>query len=139
VGKAVDVDSFNNLPPNIRVEQFVPNSRMLAKAAIVVHHGGFGISQDTIFYGLPAVVIPVGQDLYENARRCTEAGVAVKLDFAELSSEKLRKAVQTVMESETIKRNTLALQQKFQSSNAGRTGANLLEQLAQTGRPVYRA
>jgi MGT family glycosyltransferase len=137
ISNAVDINDFKDPPSNFRIEQFVPNAKMLPRASAVVHHGGFGIAQDTIYNGLPAVVIPVAQDLYENARRCTEAGVAVKLKFSKLTPERLRNAVRRILEDDEIISNTKKLQEKFLSTDAGRTGADLLEKLAETKRPVY--
>jgi demethyllactenocin mycarosyltransferase len=138
VGQAADLAEFKDAPANFKIERFVPHARILPRASAVVHHGGFGIAQDTIYHGLPSVVVPVGQDLYENARRRTEAGVALRIPYSKLHSQRLREAMLTILHDEQIKKETKHLQKKFLKMNAGKTGADLLEKFADSQRPVYR-
>ena len=137
VGYAVDMEQFKDAPPHFRIERFVPHAKILPHASAVVHHGGFSVSHDTISHGLPSVVTPIDQDLFENARRCVEAGVSLKITYARLNPQRLRKAVRKILQDEQITHNAKSLQRKFLSMNAGARGAGLLEKLAEGKKPVY--
>ncbi len=139
VGPAVDMNEFKNIPDNFHLERFVPHAKILPRADAVIHHGGQNIAQDCIYHGLPSVVVPISQDLFEVARRCSAAGVSVRIPYQKLTSEKLRNAVRTALNDSSISENTQKLQRVFRDTNAGHTGATLLEQLASTKAPVYRA
>ena len=138
VGHAVDMSEFDNVPGNFRIERFVPHNKILPHAAAVIHHGGLGIAQDSIFHGLPSVVVPISQDLYELARRCTVSGVSVRIPYPRLNSARLRSAVRKILSDSSIINNTKKLQSVFLNTDAGSTGADLLEKLAKTKQPVYR-
>ncbi len=138
VGKEADLSVFKNVPSNFRIERFVPHSKILLRATAVVHHGGQGIAQDCIYHGLPSVVIPISQDLYEVARRCSVAGVSERIPYPKLRAKRLRVAVQKVLTDETILQCAKNLQSVYLKTNAAVTGADLLEKLAATGRPVLR-
>ncbi len=138
VGQTADLSRFSSAPGHFRFERFVPHSRILPRITAVIHHGGQGISQDSICHGLPSVVIPISQDLYEVARRCTSAGVSVRIPYPKLTPECLRSALTQILTEPEIKDNTKKLQSVFLKTNAGVTGAELLEKLFETKSPVYR-
>lgn len=83
----------DGVPPNARVEGFVPHSLVLPKAACVVCHGGLGIVQKALGAGVPLVVVPFGRDQHHNARRLVALGVGVRLPPEHLSPERLRRAI----------------------------------------------
>ena len=138
IGPVLDPKEFEPLPEGFRVERFVPHAQILPRCAAVIHHGGQGIAQDAIYYGLPSVVVPISQDLYEIATRCVCAGVGLRIPYPRLTAQRLSTAVTTVLTDLQIRSATRSLQAKFRSTNAGATGASLLEQLATTKKPVYR-
>ena len=79
VGRNVDPSELGDVPPAIRVEQFVPQAQVLASCAAVVSHGGSGTLLGALAAGLPLVLVPQGADQFENAVRCERAGAAVVL------------------------------------------------------------
>lgn len=138
IGPVLDPHELEPLPDGFRIERFVPHARILPRCTAVIHHGGQGIAQDCIYHGLPSVVVPISQDLYEIAARCVSAGVSLKIPYPRLTPHRLRTGVKTVLTDQTIHQATRSLQATFRATNAGATGASLLERLATTKKPVYR-
>lgn len=89
---ADDPSSFE-VPPNARVERFLPHDAILDRASAVVCHGGMGITQRALSMGVPVCVIPFGRDQLEVARRVERAGAGVRLNSKKLSPDRLRAAV----------------------------------------------
>jgi UDP:flavonoid glycosyltransferase YjiC (YdhE family) len=52
---------------------------LLPRYDLVVHHAGAGILNETIAAGLPAIVLPIDYDQFDNAARLRAAGLAVAL------------------------------------------------------------
>ena len=52
---------------------------LLPRYDLVVHHAGAGILNETIAAGLPAIVLPIDYDQFDNAARLRAAGLAVGL------------------------------------------------------------
>lgn len=86
------------VPPNARVEEFVPHSAVLPRAEVVVTHGGMGATQKALAAGVPVVVVPWGRDQAEVGRRAEAAGCGVVLPKRRLSPERLRDAVRRARE-----------------------------------------
>lgn len=79
-GRSVDPTELGTLPSNARVEQWVPQADVLAEAAAVVGHGGFGTTLGAIAAGVPSVVLPLfASDQYMNAERVSETGAGIGL------------------------------------------------------------
>lgn len=89
---AQDPDDFD-VPPNARVEHFLPHGPIVERAVAVVCHGGMGITQRALLHGVPPVVIPFGRDQLEVARRVERANAGVRLSPRKLSPDRLREAV----------------------------------------------
>ena len=64
------------VPPNVRVERWVPQLEALAKASLVVCHGGSGTVLGTLAAGIPLIILPMFADQTANARTLAEAGAA---------------------------------------------------------------
>jgi UDP:flavonoid glycosyltransferase YjiC (YdhE family) len=82
-----------DVPPNARVERFLPHSPILARASAVVCHGGMGTTQKSLAAGVPVCVVPFLRDQFEIARRVKVAGAGVSLPARRLRPDRLRKAV----------------------------------------------
>lgn len=59
VGRKVEPEDLGPLPPNARVLQWVPQEAVLAHAAAMLGHGGFGTTMGALAAGVPQVVVPL--------------------------------------------------------------------------------
>lgn len=80
------------VPDNARVEDFVPHSVVLRKAAVAITHGGMGATQKALAAGVPVVVVPFGRDQAEVGRRAETAGAGVMLSSRRLTPRRIRDA-----------------------------------------------
>jgi UDP:flavonoid glycosyltransferase YjiC (YdhE family) len=66
-------------PANVRVERWVPQADVAARAAVMVIHGGYGTTHGALMAGVPLVVAPLFADQPFNARRVAELGAGIAL------------------------------------------------------------
>ena len=59
VGRSVDPHGLGPLPANARVVQWLPQADVLAHAAAMLGHGGFGTTMGALAAGVPQVVVPL--------------------------------------------------------------------------------
>ena len=59
VGRNYDAASLGPLPTNAYVVPWLPQARVLAHAAAMVGHGGFGTTMGALAAGVPQVVVPL--------------------------------------------------------------------------------
>jgi MGT family glycosyltransferase len=97
VGSQIDPKELGPLAANVRVEQYVAQSEVLARSGAVVSHGGSGTVVAGLAHGLPQVVLPMGADQPLNAARCEELGVGIVLDAVRATPEQVGEAVSVVL------------------------------------------
>lgn len=122
---SIDPATFT-APANARVERFLPHGPLLKEAAVVVCHGGMGITQKALAAGVPVCVVPFGRDQLEVARHVEVAGAGVRLLPKKLSPERLRAAVTLAM---SRKAGAQRVAEGFRRAGGPAAAADLLERL----------
>lgn len=80
IGHGAEPAILGTPPPNVRVERWVSQNEVLARATVVVCHGGGGTTLGTLAAGVPLVVVPLfSSDQHINARRVEASGAGVNV------------------------------------------------------------
>ena len=98
-GPGIDLDALGVVPRNVRVEAWVPMSRLLPTCDVLAFHGGSGTMLAALAAGVPLVSMPVAADQPDNADRCAAAGVGVTLGPGERDPQSVRRAVEHVLDT----------------------------------------
>jgi MGT family glycosyltransferase len=117
------------IPPNARLEQWVPHSDLLPRTDVVVTTGGTGTVLAALSAGVPLVIVPTAWDQPENAWRVDEAGVGIRLPPSQCTPERVRSAVRRVLNEESFRRNARRLAADFAGYGGAAQAADLLEGL----------
>jgi MGT family glycosyltransferase len=123
----------DDVPPNARVECFLPHAPLIERAACVVCHAGMGITQKALAAGVPVCAVPFGRDQLEVARRVEVAEAGSRLPVRRLSPTRLRRAVlEALGRAEGAKRVARA----FAAAGGPAAGADHVEHLVATPTPA---
>jgi MGT family glycosyltransferase len=119
-----------NLPGNPLVVGYVPQTELLAKAAITITHGGMNTTLQSLHFGVPAVAIPLDHDQPAIAARLARTGAGVFIERGKLNPSTLRTALQDMLPSSSrFRLRARALQQEIANSGGIRQAADLAERL----------
>jgi MGT family glycosyltransferase len=131
---------FGVLPRNVRVEAYVPQSDLLPKTAVMVTLGGSGGVLAALAAGVPLVIVPTEWDRPENAQRVVEAGAGLRLAPNRCTPERLRAAIERVLNEPVFRLNAQRLASAFARYGGPAEAAELLEDLsaASTARSELR-
>jgi MGT family glycosyltransferase len=110
----------------VQVQRFVPHHHVLARADVVICHGGMGITQRALAAGVPVVVIPYGRDQPEVARRVEYARVGVRLMPSALNARTLAVAVQDARKLAT---NAERMAESFAAAGGAAMAADAIGEL----------
>jgi hypothetical protein len=105
VGSSNDPEALAPVPPNARVERFVPQATLLPHCAAVIHHAGSGTMLGALAHGLPQVAVPQGADNFVNARLLESAGAARLIRAGEVSADRVRSAVRAILDDARYRAN----------------------------------
>lgn len=130
IGRGVDPAIYGSLPPNVKLEAYVPQNPVMKKAAAVLCHGGGGTINSGLAQGVPTVCIPFTSDQPENALRVDRLGAGIFLPRAGCTPELVRDALRKVI-FESRYRDEAARFAKVMAANDGpKNAADALEALA---------
>ncbi len=93
VGNTFDRADLGPVPPNVHVEAWVDQARVMEPADLVVCHGGSGTVYGALAAGIPVVVVPVFADQFENGRRVAEAGAGLIVEPEHTEDAALRSII----------------------------------------------
>jgi UDP:flavonoid glycosyltransferase YjiC (YdhE family) len=133
LGSRRDPEELGPLPPNVRVERYVPQSTILPRCTAVVSHGGSGTVVGALAFGLPQVVIAMGADQPWNAARCKELGVGLVLDPVTATPDEVRDAVSTILSDPAFRSAADRLRDEIAALPGPEHAVPLLEQLVSPG------
>ena len=97
IGPHVDPAALGAVPPNVRVERFVPQADLLGRAAVVVSHGGAGSVLGAAAHGRPQLVVPLFADQWENGVAVGDAGCGIVAKPAARGVDELDAALRTLL------------------------------------------
>ncbi|MDQ4145889.1 MAG: glycosyltransferase [Actinomycetota bacterium] len=122
----VDPNEFG-APANFTIRSLVPHTPVLKRAACVVCHGGMGITQKALSFGVPVCAVPFGRDQFEVARRVESCGAGVRLPARRLNARSLR---QSVAEARMKKARAESVAEELRSTGGPSAAADILERVA---------
>ena len=103
VGARGDPASLGPQPPHVRVERYVPQTRVLAHCDVVVSHAGSGTVLATLGLGLAQLCVPQGADQFLNAAAVASAGAGIALMTGEATTDAVRNAVLRLLDDPSFR------------------------------------
>ncbi|XP_036332686.1 UDP-glycosyltransferase UGT5-like [Rhagoletis pomonella] len=92
-------ESIANLPANVMIKKWLPQSDILAhpNVRVFISHGGLFGSQEAVFNGVPVLGIPFFFDQQLNVNKAESAGYAIALEFRMLTRETLKRGLEQLL------------------------------------------
>ncbi|XP_045540090.1 UDP-glycosyltransferase UGT5 [Papilio machaon] len=111
-----DNDSLLPRSDNVRIFKWLPQADLLRHPNIklFITQGGLQSTDEAITAGVPLVGIPMMGDQWYNVEKYVYHKIGVRLDFEELTEEKLKKALLDVAGNESYRNNIVRLRNLMQ-------------------------
>ncbi|CAH0561509.1 unnamed protein product [Brassicogethes aeneus] len=105
-----DVDQFPKgvqFAKNIHFKKWMPQLDILcsSKVNLFVSHGGLMGSQEAVYCGVPRLGIPLFADQELNIRQAEKMGQAIKVDYNEISKQKILNAAKELLYNQKYQQN----------------------------------
>lgn len=110
-GERTDPAALDAAPENFLIAPPVPQLEILARTQVFITHGGMNSTMESIYYGVPMVVIPQMPEQAATARRVQELGLGVALEPGEIGPDVLRDAVTRVAEDSAFRERVREMRQ----------------------------
>jgi MGT family glycosyltransferase len=119
-------------------DAFLPQPSILPQCDLLITHGGNNTVCEGFSFGLPMIGLPLFWDQYDNAQRLAETGFGARLPTYDWSEEELVDTVERLLADGALRARMRAIAAAVRSRPGEVVGADLIERLTLTGRPVLR-
>ncbi len=109
-GGSATLAQLGPLPGNCLTVGYAPQLELLRRASLCICHAGPNTVFECLAAGVPMVAIPVTNDQPGTAARVAYTGTGLVVPFKRLSTERVRRAVRTVLQDGRYRENARRLQ-----------------------------
>jgi UDP:flavonoid glycosyltransferase YjiC (YdhE family) len=121
--------ALHPVPPNARVEPYVPHSAVLERSRLLLSHAGHGSVMKALWYGVPLVLVPWNRDQPGVAARAEHLGVARVVAREQLTDVLLSEAITGVLEDPHYQQRAQVVSRRLQADAPVATACELIEQM----------
>jgi MGT family glycosyltransferase len=115
-GANVSAESLGTPPSNFIVLPRVPQLDVLQRASAFVTHGGMNSTSESLYFGVPMVVVPQMGEQAIVGRRVEELGAGLYVDPARASAPVLRAAVRRLLAEDAFRRAAATIGDSFRAA-----------------------
>jgi len=77
IGKYINPSELGNIPSNVHISPYYPQLEMLKKASIFISHAGMNSVNESLYFEVPLLMLPIIQEQKINAVRVEQLGAGV--------------------------------------------------------------
>jgi MGT family glycosyltransferase len=131
IGKHFSTTDFRAVPGNVRLSRWVPQLEVLARADLMINHGGFGAIKECVLMGTPMLVFPLRpeRDHGECAKRVVYHQLGLEGNVRDISTLELAAMIKQVIEDQSFKQRVALMREKFIEQDRVDIGVKVIEDL----------
>ncbi|MDQ1470410.1 MAG: zeaxanthin glucosyltransferase, partial [Bryobacterales bacterium] len=89
--------SIPELPGRPLVVNYAPQIELLSRATVTITHAGMNTTQQSLYFGVPMIAIPLSHDQPAIGARLARTGAGIVIPPRQLTPERLRTALQRLL------------------------------------------
>jgi MGT family glycosyltransferase len=137
-GGAYDKVSRKRYNSNVMLFESVPQAELLNRIDLVVSHGGNNTLNETLYYGKPVIVLPVGGEQHDNASRIEFHGLGYRIDMALLSAGTLCNVVEKLRKDTELNQKLKKVSNQLNESEGATASVSLIEWVMENKKPFTK-
>jgi UDP:flavonoid glycosyltransferase YjiC (YdhE family) len=124
------------LPPEIIAVNYAPFEALLARACVMVHHGGVGTTSQGLRAGLPTLIVPFAFDQPDNAAHAARLGVSRTLPRPKYRATRVAAELDMLLTKNDYATKANELGKQLRQENGPGVAGDLIEQVLQGAESV---
>lgn len=101
IGEKTRVSHLGDVPENFIIKNYDPQTEVLKYAKLFITHGGMNSVYESLYYGVPLIVIPLSADQPVIANQVAKIGAGIQLQMSGLTANQLHESVDHVLNQST--------------------------------------
>ncbi|MBR5468706.1 MAG: glucosyltransferase, partial [Firmicutes bacterium] len=127
VGNIVDIAEFGEIPDNISVHAHVDQIAVLQKADLFISHCGMNSVSESLYFGVPLVMLPQTSEQKGVAERVRQLGAGVRPEKSD--SKSIMNAVAEIFADDKYRNNAESIAESFRRCSGAKGAADKIEKL----------
>ena len=127
IGSYLKPEEFD-CPANAVLVSHAPQIELLKRCAVMVGHGGFSSVKESIYMGVPMLLVPFYYDEPGNAARVVYHKIGLRLQMEEVSAGALGAGIDRLLEDREYRDNMVKMSQKFVEIEESSPACQIIEQ-----------
>ena len=126
-GNLVSLDAFGELPENISVFPHVDQIAVLEKADVFVSHAGMNSVSESLYFGVPLILLPQTSEQKGVAARVSQLGAGIKPPGKDAAS--VLYAVNQILQNSSYRENAKKISEGFRNCPGAKGAADKIIQV----------
>ena len=139
IGKHIDLTTLGPVPENFLLSPYVPQLDILPRTRLFVTHAGTNSVMESMYFGVPMVLIPQQPEQQMHAQRVVDLGLGVMLDKGSVTASTLREAVERVAHDEAYRERSQRMQQSVRAAGGYQRAVDTIMQFTEEHMRVHQA
>jgi MGT family glycosyltransferase len=139
IGKHIDLTTLGLVPENFLLSPYVPQLDILPRTRLFVTHAGTNSVMESMYFGVPMVLIPQQPEQQMHAQRVVDLGLGVMLDKGSVTTSTLREAVERVAHDEAYRERAQRMQQSVRAAGGYQRAVDTIMQFTEEHMRVHQA
>jgi MGT family glycosyltransferase len=125
LGKGPSSSALGEIPANFIVRDYVPQLEILERASLYITHGGVGSVHQSLYCGVPLLLVPQQVEHGMVSARLVELGVGEMLP--KMTAAKMRQTAEQVLANGTYKKQAARLGMGLKAAGGVKTAVDRIE------------
>lgn len=130
IGTNVSEAALGEPPPNVVVKPHVAQLEVLERTSVFVTHGGMNSVSESLYHGVPVIVVPQMSEQAMIGQRAEELGAGMCLAKDQTTPEHLRASVNRLLSDGRFRRQAAVLGQSLRTAGGAARAADVIQGFA---------
>lgn len=122
IGHRFMVSDLGKIPNNFLVKAHVPQLEVIQKADVFISHAGLNSISESLYYGVPLVLLPRIHEQQVNAMRVAELGAGIYLK--KVSADAIRAATEKILQDQKFSENAAIIGHTYREAGGYKKAAD---------------
>jgi len=97
IGRYIKPSELGDIPPHIHISAYHPQLEILKNASLFISHAGMNSVNESLYFGVPLLMLPIIQEQRINADRVAELGAGIYYKKQPSDTDKLVESIRTLL------------------------------------------
>lgn len=134
IGQKTDMAALGRVPDNFIVERYVPQLDVLKKTGVFISHGGLNSVNEAMYFGVPVIAVPQGNDQFMVSRQLSAVGAGLSLKMEEVTPQMLKESVDKILQDASYKAASRKIGESFRKAGGYKAAADYILGYRETGK-----